>query len=170
MAAQRPPRPCTEDEYKTLPRCLLEEARDYYYHFLKGQRKKASSIKRRLVRKIRRNMESPSSESAAGWLLLADLFVQKKTRSGALARALELAPRNPEVHAELASLSAESEDRDAVKHHGKKALRYCRGFDIEETILWTVYDAARSVALQELAQKALRVGKQRFPESVFFDE
>lgn len=147
---------------------LYQEAARYFRVFLAGRQDEARRLRRRLVRRLARAM-SAGEVTAKHWLLLADLYTRLKPAECCLRQALRIAPRDAEVHAELAYVLARRGRAREARRHVSLALRYCKAGDpVEEEILYAAGDAAAMVDQEDLARKAKRRGRSRFPDSPLF--
>lgn len=104
----------------------------------------------------------------AVWLLLADLYLDRSARLRCLRRAQRISAHDPEAHAELANSLVGLARRRTVARHCAAAVRNCRGHELEDVILYTIQDVGKRAGLPKLADRALRLGRARFPRSAFF--
>ena len=86
-----------------VERITWGELEEYFTTYLKRDFSTAARLRAGLRRRIRRLL--PRSRNARteaqGWLLLADLYLRAPQTERCVRKALALAPRNPEAHAEL---------------------------------------------------------------------
>lgn len=151
----------------SVPVAIREDCVRYWEAYLRRDRR-AAAMRRRLFRKILRHIEA-GGESAAAWILLADLHLTNPSAIRCLRKALSLSPNDPEAHAELAAcLSAQGARRSAVRFHCEAALRRCGTSDVEEELLYTIYDSASGAGLADMARRAWCLGRRRFPRSPLF--
>lgn len=80
---------------------------------------------------------------------------------------LKAEPDDAEVNAEIARLYAEKSDRRFAECFDR-ALRHCRGIDIEDSVIYTAIEAAEVAGDQERQTKAIRIGRRRFPDCSLF--
>jgi hypothetical protein len=146
---------------------IREDCVRYWEAYLSGDRR-STQMRRCLQRRILRYMKA-GNESAAAWILLADLHMTNPSTIRCLRRALHLSPRNPEAHAELAArLSAQGARQRTVRLHCQAALRRCRTSDVQDVLLYTIYNAATCAGLHDIAHRAWTLGRRRFPRSPLF--
>lgn len=139
----------------------------YYEASLKGDRDTAASLRRRLASTVER-MAARREATAAHWLTLADAQVHRGTRLRSLRQALRLSPQDAEAHAELAVVYAELGKRARSRAHALLSLRRCRGHELEDMILLSVYHAGVLAEMEDLARRTLQLGRRRFPTSPLF--
>ena len=137
---------------------------------LGGRPRVAEERRRRLIRKLRRQIRNADVPSESAWLLLADLYHSRAARLAALHRALKLCPHNAEAHAELADLHAESGAKRTVRTHCEAAIRYSGESDIADNVLYTVCEAASRSNLPDIAARARSLGRRRFPKCGLFQD
>ena len=99
--------------------------------------------------------------------MLGDVLRRRKDRIRCYLTVLNVAPRHAEAHAELSLVYAQMKDPQ-YGPHAEQALANCRGNLIEDDILQTALDAAEIMGDRELANRARKLGRRRFPTSALF--
>ena len=153
---RQPPKP-------TIPKSIMGTADTMYRFLLSGQVCEGRRLRRNLIRYIRRELDR-NPENVRLWCMLGDLYTFQKRRMDCCRQALRTDPSDAEANAEIARLYAAERDRRYALHFDR-ALRHCRGADIEESIIYSALEAARAAQDQKRIQRALKLGRRRFPDS-----
>lgn len=159
-------KPCHLDH--DIPSDILKDTEKMYLLFFGGKREAASRLRRSLIRRIKKILQKAPHDIAL-WCELGDLYKWRKKKKMCFQRAIHIDDRDPEANAELAELYAE-EGNPRYLEHAHLALRYCRGFDVEESVILAVLEAGRAARNEKLVQRALALGRSRFPESSLFNK
>lgn len=150
----------------SIPKDILAEADSVYRLFLSGSVGKSRLLRRRLIKRICRELEVTPGQARL-WCLLADLYTFRSKKMDCYRNALRGDPRDPESNAEIAELYAGKGDQ-RYRAHFDRALEFCRRVDIEDSIIYTALEAARAAGDAQREQKATRLGLRRFPDCVLF--
>ena len=135
--------------------------------YFKGRVGVFEKLERALIRRLRRALsENPANPRI--WCLLGDHYKRRDQKAHCFRQALKASPRDPEAHAELAQICAELGDRRAFARHFEKALRFSRGFDVEDVIILVCLDAAKELGDDARAKRAMILGRKRFPGLSWF--
>ena len=146
----------------------LALAEEMYVNRFRGNQEVARNLRRRLLSRLRRILNT-NPRNVGAWVLLGDTYEQRPTRIGCYQQALSVSPRDAEAHAELALLLAKSGDRRYARHCDM-ALRNCRGSCVEDDVIYRVLSAANAAEDSARARRAIRIGKARFPRSRLFKQ
>jgi hypothetical protein len=135
---------------------------------LRGKASLASSLRKSLVARLSAVLRE-DTHNVEAWLMLGDARRWTRKRIESYRRAVKLEPWQPEAHAELAQLYA-GLGKPAYALHCDLALSHCKGYDIEDHVIWTVMEAANVAKDAARARRAQRLGRRRFPESRLFQD
>jgi len=147
---------------------LSREAEQLWHAQIAGHPTEADRRRRRLIRRAK-GLVAAEPRNVRAWLLLGDIYTRANKRVACYRRALRILPTEAEAHAELARLFADRGDR-RFRQHAEAALRNCAKSSVEESVIYTVLEAAREAQSATLASRAIRLGKARYPKSWMFRE
>lgn len=135
--------------------------------YFKGRVGVFEKLERALMRRLRRTLsENPANPRM--WCLLGDHYKRPDRKAHCFRQAIKASPRDPEAHAELAGICAELGDRRAFARHFDQALRFSRGFDVEDIVILVCQDAAKELGDDARAKRAMMLGRRRFPDYSWF--
>jgi len=142
-------------------------AEEYYRLFLSGHIVDSTKLKRKLIRRIKRELDArPRLPSL--WCMLGDLYTHHSKRIEFYKHAIDVCSRHGEGYSELARDYAAIRD----PRYGiciDKAVRFCCNDILEEEVLYAALDAARIARDEKRAERVRRIGQRRFPDCSLFD-
>lgn len=150
-----------------IPKPLLVMADTVCRLFLTGHVCESRKLRTNLIKCILREVDRNPNNTRL-WCMLGDVYTFKSKMMHCYRRALTTSPNDPEANAEIAILYAGKRDRRYATHFDR-ALRYCRGVDIEDSIIYSALEAARLARDETRVKRALRFGRTRFPDCVLFE-
>jgi|GEM_PF-3725790 len=150
-----------------LNKAILDTAEEMYGLLLDGKLTEGRRLRRSLVSRILRELKEKPGTTRL-WCMLGDLYTHRAKRMDCYREALRIEPSDPESNAEIARLYAHQNDR-RYKRHFDRTLEFCRGVDIEESIIYSALEAARAARDSEREQRAIRLGRRRFPDCSLFE-
>lgn len=142
---------------------LLALANQMYLAHFRHQSRDRSELRRRLNRGLERWVRK-YPQYPDGWILMGDVAVRNSRKLRCYREAIAVDPHNADAHSELARLLAADHD-PAYVQHARIALRHARGTELEDVTLQNVYEAAQAAGDKRLARRALRFGRERFPQA-----
>lgn len=154
-----------DKKVQAISKALLADADTVYRMWLNGRRNESARVRRSLIRRLRRHLRENRNQVRL-WCLLGDLYTFRKKRLECFRRAVGADPNDAEANAEIAELYAE-QGNPRYAMHLDRALQNCRGVEIEDSIIYSALEAARKAKDQGRTEKALRLGRRRFPDSLF---
>ncbi len=150
-----------------LPDSVLSLSEEMDFTWLSGRRQEASKLRRRVFGLIRRHL-ARDPKNVRLWCLLGDTYGQTAKRVDCYRRALQSDPGDPEANAELAELYATTGDTRWAQHFDR-ALATCRGFDVEESVIYAAKEAAAIAGDAKRERRARTLGARRFPHCSLFE-
>lgn len=149
-----------------IPQTILAAADTVFRTFLSGHVDESRRLRRNLIRRIQRLLDNEPGHVRL-WCMLGDLYTSRHMMLCSLQRALRVDPYDAEANAEIARIYAEKHDKRYARHFDC-ALRNCRGVDIEESVIYAALEAAREAGDEARVARAMRLGRNRFPDSSLF--
>jgi hypothetical protein len=134
--------------------------------FLTGRVSESAKLRRVLIRRLRTELEVQHRNTRL-WCVLGETYSSAKKRIACYREALRTNPRDAEACAEVAELYAKCGDSRYARYFDR-ALLYCRGIDIEDSIIYSALQAARAAQDKRRIQRALRLGRRRLPDCSLF--
>jgi Flp pilus assembly protein TadD len=119
-----------------------------------GKLTEGRKLQCRLIRDIRRAIAfNPPNPRL--WCLLGDHYKATARQAHCYRQALRADPYDPEANAELAYICACAGDRRRFERYFERVLDSCRGFDIEDFVIYQALDAAREIKDSVRERRAL---------------